>query len=343
MLIRSLPDDANVADVRRLASVRANELSRSFLRALPMTLDAHESRVHFSEGCHTIQLAVGHVSIEILVAACLPTSPPALDGLVAFGRKEPLAPTPLHKVGSSECVQVVSQVLFEALDKLRGEDRSREVLTIDASAVARDPAIRSLIQSLVGLDDLDQGNVALYVDAICIAIVARLLGTEQDKRHFPTIRRATTLPKWRLRRVVKHIDAHLASRITLGDLASVAGLSRMHFAAQFRLATGIRPHEFVLRRRIQCAQELLTNLNRPLVDIASSVGFQTQAHFTTVFKKFIGDTPHRWRRSVTMPDGSGGPMSSDAERASDRHPGIGARVFPRENVSGGAGTSAPGQ
>jgi AraC family transcriptional regulator len=69
----------------------------------------------------------------------------------------------------------------------------------------------------------------------------------------------------------------------------------MHFAAQFRLATGIRPHEFVLRRRVARSQQLLAETHATLVEIALSVGFQTQAHFTTVFKRFVGDTPRQWR------------------------------------------------
>ena len=52
----------------------------------------------------------------------------------------------------------------------------------------------------------------------------------------------------------------------------------MHFARQFRTATGLRPHEFFLRRRIQRAEELLWNTKMPIVDIALTVGFQTQAH-----------------------------------------------------------------
>jgi AraC-like DNA-binding protein len=68
----------------------------------------------------------------------------------------------------------------------------------------------------------------------------------------------------------------------------------MHFAAQFRAATGLRPHEYLLRRRIERAQELLRREPISLSDVALSVGFQTQAHFTTVFKRFVGRTPHRW-------------------------------------------------
>jgi AraC-like DNA-binding protein len=79
-------------------------------------------------------------------------------------------------------------------------------------------------------------------------------------------------------------------------MAAVAGLTRMHFAAQFRAATGMRPHDFLLQRRIDRARRLLRDPKLALVDVALSVGFQTQAHFTTVFKRFAGDTPNRWRR-----------------------------------------------
>ena len=111
-------------------------------------------------------------------------------------------------------------------------------------------------------------------------------------------RSRTPLPQWRLRRVIAHIDTNIDAGISLADLAGVAGLSRMHFAAQFRAATGLRPHEFLLRRRIDHAQRLLAEPRARLVDVALSVGFQTQAHFTTVFKRFVGLTPHRWRHTI---------------------------------------------
>src|SRR6266446_3826450 len=111
----------------------------------------------------------------------------------------------------------------------------------------------------------------------------------------PVRRRRAALPKWRLRRAVDYVDAHLGERVALADLANAVGLTSMHFAAQFRAATGIRPHEYLLRRRVERAQDLLSTSNATLVDVALSVGFQTQAHFTTVFKRFVGVTPHRWR------------------------------------------------
>lgn len=110
-------------------------------------------------------------------------------------------------------------------------------------------------------------------------------------------RPCAALPKWRMKRVVEHVEAHLGEPITLGDLAAAAKLTRMHFAAQFRVATGLRPHEYVLRRRIDEARRLLLDESLSIVEIALTVGFQTQAHFTTVFGRFVGETPSRWRRA----------------------------------------------
>src|SRR6202008_2860377 len=87
----------------------------------------------------------------------------------------------------------------------------------------------------------------------------------------------------------------ICESITLATLAQVAGLSRMYFAAQFRAATGCRPHECVLRKRIERAQQLLLETSEPLVSIALGVGFQSQAHFSTVFKRFAGMSPNQWR------------------------------------------------
>jgi AraC-like DNA-binding protein len=108
--------------------------------------------------------------------------------------------------------------------------------------------------------------------------------------------RPAPLQRWRLKRAVDYVEAHLGDPIRLPDLAAAAGLTRMHFAAQFRIAMGIRPHHYILQRRIDRARELLRDSELALVDVALSVGFQTQAHFTTVFKRFVGQTPCRWRQ-----------------------------------------------
>jgi transcriptional regulator GlxA family with amidase domain len=194
-------------------------------------------------------------------------------------------------------VEVVSALLYEYLDKIQDQGGPGDVPIVDPR-FAQDPAIEQLARALVATDEVEQGLGALYADAVCVAIVTRLLGMRCAPNSPTANRRRTALQKWRLKRVVDYVGAHLAKSITLAELANAAGLTRMHFAAQFRVATGARPHEYVLRRRIERAQELLRISSLTLVDVALSVGFQTQSHFTTVFKRFTGETPHRWRRST---------------------------------------------
>ncbi len=85
---------------------------------------------------------------------------------------------------------------------------------------------------------------------------------------------------WRLQRVVDYVESHLSDRISLSDLSEAAGLSRMHFAAQFRLATGVSPHAYIIKRKVERAEQLLLDRAFSIVDIALLLGFSSQAHFT---------------------------------------------------------------
>lgn len=104
------------------------------------------------------------------------------------------------------------------------------------------------------------------------------------------------IPRWRMQRVDAYIGQHLGDTISLAAVAAAAGLSPMHFAARFRLATGQRPHHYILRARIEHAKALLVSSERSVVEVAGDTGFRTQAHFSTIFKRLTGATPCAWRR-----------------------------------------------
>lgn len=114
------------------------------------------------------------------------------------------------------------------------------------------------------------------------------------------------LAKWRLKLVAVYVEEHLGEKVTLADMAGASRLSRMHFAALFRRATGMRPHEYLLNQRIRAAQQMLHASGKSIVEIATDVGFQNQSHFTTVFKRFTNCTPSAWRdllqRSISYDD-----------------------------------------
>ena len=159
----------------------------------------------------------------------------------------------------------------------------------------RDPTVEGLARALLAADQIGGSLGQIYAEYISIAIVARIF-TFESKPGSAERRRVAELPYWRLKRAIEYIEAHLAEPVTLVDMASAAGVTRMHFAAQFRAATGLRPHEYLLRRRIERAQEELVRTGMSLVDVALSVGFPTQSHFGSVFKRFVGRPPSAWRQ-----------------------------------------------
>ena len=160
---------------------------------------------------------------------------------------------------------------------------------------AQDPVIGGLGAALLAADELDGRHGALYAESLSLAIVARLFSLYAERQASTSQRDVAALPNWRLKRVVDFMDCNAEKQIKLADLARIAGLSRMHFAAQFRKATGQRPHEYLLRRRVEKAKVMLTTTRQPIAAVALTVGFSSQAHLTDKFKRFVGLTPHRWR------------------------------------------------
>ncbi|MDH2341858.1 AraC family transcriptional regulator [Bradyrhizobium sp. SSUT77] len=150
----------------------------------------------------------------------------------------------------------------------------------------RDPLAAELAKTLI-----EHGDAADHQFTRCIG---QTLAMHLARLELPRAR-VNALPKWRLRRVEQYIADHFHRCISLSELANVAGLSRMHFAAQFRVATSYRPREYLLNHRIEHAKTLLASTERPLAEIALAVGFSTQAHFSTVFKRISDQSPARWR------------------------------------------------
>ncbi len=161
----------------------------------------------------------------------------------------------------------------------------------------KDMILDSLGRALLEANRVGGSFGQTYADCISMAIVARLLGSANGVGTSERSRESSKLAPWRLKRAIDYVESRLDERISLAEVASSAGLTRMHFAAQFRAATGLRPHEYLLRRRIERAQEMLVGTGMSLVDVALSVGFQTQSHFTSVFKRYAGQAPRAWRES----------------------------------------------
>ena len=192
---------------------------------------------------------------------------------------------------------VPSELLDECVEAGLGSSGSWR-LAFPAGVLPPDPVIDRLARAFVCVEDVGGAFGHCYAESVALAIIARVLARCSNDASARTSS-TSGLAKWRLKRAVDFIDANLSEPIGLAEMAASAGLSRMHFAAQFRAATGMRPHEYLLRRRIERAQYMLSVSTFPLVDVAFEVGFKSQSHFTTVFTRFVGETPKGWRQRTS--------------------------------------------
>ena len=92
-------------------------------------------------------------------------------------------------------------------------------------------------------------------------------------------------------RICEYIDSHLQENIALEVLAEIAQLSVHHFARAFRQSLGIPPHNYIVQRRVQHAQQLLRNTDLPLSEIAIEAGFTDQSHLARHFRTITGVSP----------------------------------------------------
>src|SRR5262245_24885625 len=185
------------------------------------------------------------------------------------------------------------------------------VARVAAEAFGLDPA-RLTVPPLDGLDlphvRAAMGAVAtelmaagaggrLAAESLANVLAVDLIRHATSTRR-PARQRDGTLPRARLRAVVEFIEGHLDVGPSLEQLASVARLSTYHFARQFKAATGLPPHQFLIARRVERAKGFLQGGDLSLADVAARAGFSDQSQFTRHFKRLVGVTPGRFLTSA---------------------------------------------
>ena len=105
-----------------------------------------------------------------------------------------------------------------------------------------------------------------------------------------------SLPAWKERRIKDLMQSELSGKLSLRRLATECGLSIRHFTRAFSQSTGLTPHRYLLRLRLDKARELLLDPALRLHEVAMTCGFADQSHFTRVFSASEKVSPGTWRR-----------------------------------------------
>ena len=185
------------------------------------------------------------------------------------------------------------------LDRVASDAWDEVNSSIDLSPVAnkRDNEIWSLGQRLAGFIQEPVTGSRLYAETLQTQLLIQLLWNHSSLRP-----REATEPAGnegqRFKRVLEYIQSSLGDEVSLNDLADVAGYSPNYFLGAFKRATGQSPHIYLTEQRITRACELLLNPHRSIVSVALEVGFSSQSHFTSVFRRLRKTTPAAYRREL---------------------------------------------
>jgi AraC family transcriptional regulator len=165
-----------------------------------------------------------------------------------------------------------------------------------------DPLLEQVVLSLDGVLAQWEPSARTYVDHLGALLAAQLAhrhgsaGGGRDGRRAAGPARRPGLGGRQYSAVCGLMRDRLAEPVPLADMAAVAGLSVSQFSRQFKARTGMAPHRFLVRLRIDAALRLLREGNRPIAEVAAACGFSHQEHLTRVLAARLGTTPGAVRR-----------------------------------------------
>ena len=96
--------------------------------------------------------------------------------------------------------------------------------------------------------------------------------------------------------IKRYVKSNLTRKLTLKDIARNLHCSTVTLTEHFKDEFGITINDYITKKRMEMAEKLLLGTDKPLREIASSVGFSDVEYFSRTFKKHHGESPAAWRR-----------------------------------------------
>ncbi len=199
-----------------------------------------------------------------------------------------------HALVCPEAAEMVTLFMERefAAEITAGEASEVTVETL-AHLIGRDALIGQLAKAFRRLCHGQGTANALYVESIGTVLGSHLLrglvGCDVQSE------RRCGLPDDALQRVTRFIDEHAGDCLDLAALGRAAGFSSSHFGRLFKTSMDMTPHEYVMRRRVAKAEELLQGTDKKEVEIASLCGFSDDTLMARWFRRVLGCRPSEIR------------------------------------------------
>ena len=185
--------------------------------------------------------------------------------------------------------QVLARVSADVFDRDIADVRLKDVLKAD------DEVLRAGVAAMAKEVQTNNLGGQLFVDALATQVCVQILRHHAlvTFREKPLV--GAGLSALQAKLVSRYIDENIDQPLRLIDLANVARISVTHFLRQFKRRFGCAPHVYVMQRRIERAQRLLSKTSLSIKEVAASSGFADQSHMTRAFQKYLRTTPAAYR------------------------------------------------
>lgn len=185
------------------------------------------------------------------------------------------------------------QIDHDQLDELAAQGGAGRGFSLRNPGGAVDRTMQLLVNAVYPALHCENNFNRLYIEHVTSAMMVHIIsvygGGLRRGRYAPTLS-----PRHE-RLALDYMRHHVAANISVRDIASECGISAGHFTKAFSESTGLTPHQWILRSRVELAKELLAK-DMAIAAIAASCGFADQSHFSRVFKKMTGFPPAKWRK-----------------------------------------------
>lgn len=139
--------------------------------------------------------------------------------------------------------------------------------------------------------DVDGIHVAEFSNFLVQALVVKFRIIIEKNGDVKQIKETSLATKVKI-----YIDKNYNENISLKSIAEAVNANQYYLSHIFKEETGFSPMQYVTRRRIGEAQNLLINTQLSITEIAANVGYNNSNYFQNVFKKIVGYTPGSYRK-----------------------------------------------
>jgi AraC family transcriptional regulator len=193
-------------------------------------------------------------------------------------------------------IDKIGAITAITIDQASPTNQSIDLAQIPPRIQFEDEMLRSVLLRFQAILDNPSLDIPGYADTL-----AELLKFELERiasRRSEPVNQSGLTPR-QLQIVIDYMDSHLADKVAISEFAALLHMTRFHFIRTFKQATGIPPHQFMIRRRIDRAKELLAEPHTAIADVATKSGFRSAAELTRAFRRIVGTPPSSYRRDVS--------------------------------------------